>query len=65
MTGDKRHALTDKLKLLRPVVHICHPIGVVTGITESPYNTNRLRVSWVQFSSERRISKEAGGFGRV
>ena len=58
MTGDKRHALTDKLKLLLPVVHVCHPIGVVTGITESPYNTNRLRVTWVQFSSERRISKE-------
>ena len=58
MTGDKRHALTDELKLLLPVVHTCPPTGEVTGITESPYHTNRLRVSWVQLSSERRISKD-------
>ena len=39
MTGDKRHALTDELKLLLPVVHTCPSIGEVTRITESPYNT--------------------------
>ena len=44
MTGDKRHALTDELKLLLPVVHTCPPISEVTGITESPDNTDRLRV---------------------
>ena len=58
MTGDKRHALTDELKLLLPVVHTCPPISEVTGITESPYNTDCLRVVVGAAQFQERISKD-------
>ena len=58
MTGDKRHALTDELKLLLPVVHTCPPIGEVTGITESPDNTERLRVVVGAAQFRERIRKD-------
>ena len=64
MTGDKRHALTDELKLLLPVVHTCPPIGEVTGITESPYNTDRLRVV-VGAAQFREAHQQGRGLGRV
>ena len=64
MTGDKRHALTDELKLLLPVVHTCPPIGEVTGITESPYNTERLRVV-VGAAQFLEAHQQGRGLGRV
>ena len=58
------HALTDELKLLLPVVHTCPPIGEVTGITESPYNTDRLRVV-VGAAQFREAHQQGRGLGRV